>query len=207
VNRNTTPIIAAKAIVSDALAAENRGLRNRRISSIGVAVRSSQATNAAPIRRPAPNAPRTIGSPQPLEGASMMAQVRLTRPPIERSTPGMSIGQGSGSRDSGMRLRPAMTATAISGMFTQNTALQLKDSSSSPPAIGPRTIPSPETAAQAAIAFPRSLAGKMLVMIERVAGMMNAPPIPISALLAISISGLPERAEAIEPAPKTSSPN
>ena len=182
-------------------------MRNSRISSIGVAVRISQAMNAAAVAAPAANTATIVGSVQPRLGASMIAQVRLTKAPIERATPGMSIGQGSGSRDSGISARPATSATAIRGMLTQKTALQSKDSSSTPPAIGPSTMPSPETAAQAAIALPRSSAGKMLVMIERVAGMMKAPPTPIRARLAISISELVDSAEATEPVAKTISPN
>ena len=67
-------------------------------------------------------------------------------------------------------------------------------------------MPIPATAAQIPIAFGRSSAGKTLVRIERVDGMISAPPIPISARLAISVSALPASAESSEPAPKTPSP-
>ena len=50
-----------------------RGLRNRLRSSIGAAVRSSQATNAAASASVPPNAPRMTGSSQPRSGASMTA--------------------------------------------------------------------------------------------------------------------------------------
>ena len=47
-------------------------------------------------------------------------------------------------------------------------------------------MPMPETAAQIAIALARSFAGNVAVRIERVDGMINAPPMPMSARAAIS---------------------
>ncbi len=66
------------------------------------------------------------------------------------------------------------------------TQCQSACSTSQPPAIGPSAIPRPATAAQAPIAFARSSAGKTAVRIERVEGMMSAPPTPMSARLAMS---------------------
>ena len=43
-------------------------------------------------------------------------------------------------------------------------------------------------------------------MIERVDGMMNAPPTPITARAAISIPGVVAIADSADPAPKTTSP-
>ncbi len=67
-------------------------------------------------------------------------------------------------------------------------------------------MPIPAVPAQTPIARPRSLAGKTLVMIERVAGMMNAPPIPMNARVAISWSEVVASAERSEPSPKTTRP-
>ena len=64
-------------------------------------------------------------------------------------------------------------------------------------------MPRPETPAQMPIAFPRSCAGNVAVRIESVDGMMNAPPTPISARMAISSSGESASAEPSEPRPKT----
>ena len=47
----------------------------------------------------------------------------------------------------------------------------------------------------------------MLVMIDRVAGMMNAPPTPISARVAMSCSADVAIADAIEPTPKMTIPS
>ncbi len=62
------------------------------------------------------------------------------------------------------------------GTLTKKTEPHQKCSSSQPPAIGPRMIPMPDTPAQMPMARPRSLGGKMFVMIDSVAGMINAPP-------------------------------
>ena len=53
---------------------------------------------------------------------------------------------------------------------------------------GPSTPARPAVPAQTPIALPRSRAGKTLVMIDSVAGMMNAPPMPMNARVAMSWS-------------------
>ena len=68
------------------------------------------------------------------------------------------------------------------------------------------TMPSPATAAQMPIAFARSEAGNVAVRMERVEGMMKAPPTPISARVAISISDDCATAESAEARPKTINP-
>ena len=72
--------------------------------------------------------------------------------------------------------------------------------------IGPMTIPRPETAAQAAIAFGRSSAGKVAVMIDSVAGMIAAPPMPITARQAMIAPGSFINAAEAEAAPKIARP-
>ena len=61
-------------------------------------------------------------------------------------------------------------------------------------------------AAHIPMALPRSRSGKTLVMMDRVAGMMNAPPTPIEARLRISVSGESASADANEPSPKIRKP-
>ena len=78
---------------------------------------------------------------------------------------------------------------------------------SQPPATGPIAMPMPETPAQMPIAFARSCAGKLATRIESVDGMMNAPPMPMSARITISSSGVVASAEPSEPRPKTARPN
>jgi hypothetical protein len=105
-----------------------------------------------------------------------------------------------------MRARPATSAIATTGRLTRKTAPQLKCSSSRPPAVGPIATPRPETAAQMPIAFARSPAGNTFVRIESVAGIISAPPTPMSPRVAMSASALDATAERAEPAPNTSRP-
>ena len=102
---------------------------------------------------------------------------------------------------------PATIANAAIGTLIQNTELQSNASSRAPPASGPSTMPRPDTAAHAPMALPRSSAGKIAVMIDSVEGMMNAPPTPISARVAVSISLDVARAEAADPTANTTRPN
>jgi hypothetical protein len=66
--------------------------------------------------------------------------------------------------------------------------------------------PRPATAAQIPIALGRSSAGKTFVRMESVVGMMSAPPMPMSALVAISMFADSANADASEPAPKITRP-
>ena len=65
----------------------------------------------------------------------------------------------------------------------------------------------PAVPAHTPIALPRSFVGKTLVMIESVAGMMNAPPMPMKARVAMSWSDVVASAENSEPSPKTIRPS
>src|SRR6478752_6606400 len=90
------------------------------------------------------------------------------------------------SREVGTMRSPAKNASATIGMLTRNTEFQEKRSSSKPLAIGPNAPPAPAIAVQMAIARGRSDDGKMLTMIDNVAGMMNAAPSPITPRLAMT---------------------
>ena len=68
-------------------------------------------------------------------------------------------------------------------------ARQLTYSVSAPPTTGPIESARAETPAQMPIALPRSAAGKVCVMIESVAGIISAAPMPWIARLPISIAG------------------
>ena len=75
-----------------------------------------------------------------------------------------------------------------------------------PPSTGPTASARAETPAQVPIALPRSSAGKALVMIERVAGIMNAAPIPWTMRLATSAASLGARPAVAEERAKTVTP-
>ena len=62
-------------------------------------------------------------------------------------------------------------------------ARQLTCSVRKPPTTGPSASASAETPAQVPIALPRSCGGKAFVMIESVAGIMKAAPMPWTARL------------------------
>ncbi len=68
-------------------------------------------------------------------------------------------------------------------------------------------MPTADIAAQMARARARSAAsGNTVPSIERVEGMIIAPPMPMKARVAMSASALPANAEAIVPTPNTASP-
>ncbi len=94
-----------------------------------------------------------------------------------------------------------------SGMLTQKTDCQEKCSSRSPPTIGPIATPSPEKPAHTAMARPRSFGSrKTLVRIDRVAGMISAPPMPMKARVKISWLAVSDMAAATEPIPNRTMP-
>ena len=64
----------------------------------------------------------------------------------------------------------------------------------------------PATAAQMPIAFGRSSAGKTLVMIDSVVGMISAPPMPMSDRVRMSMLADSAKADASDAPPKMTSP-
>src|SRR6476620_2011747 len=100
-----------------------------------------------------------------------------------------------------------MSAKITTGTFTRNTEPHQKWLSNHPPTIGPIAIPRPDTPAHIPIARPRSSAGKTLVRIDSVDGMISAPPTPIRARLAISALDVWEKADSVDPTPKITRPS
>jgi len=82
------------------------------------------------------------------------------------------------SRDSCAANSVTATAPAATGRLRKKIARQLTDSVSSPPRTGPMASASADTPAQVPIALPRSCGGKALVMIDSVAGIISAAPMP-----------------------------
>ena len=154
-----------------------------------------------------PRPARIFGLVQPALGASMIAHTRATRPVVDSAKPGKSSFGADGSSDSGTSQRPASSAATTNGTLTRKIQLQSACSTIQPPATGPIAMPRPDTPAQMPIAFARSRAGNVAVRIESVEGMMNAPPMPIRARLAISVDADPANADSAEPSPKTARPN
>ena len=119
---------------------------------------------------------------QPRSGAWMIVHSSRERPTIDSNAPIGSRRGVLGSRDVGTSVPHSTSATHTMGTFTRKIDPHQKCASRMPPMIGPRPMPMPLTPAQIPMARPRSLGlVKMLVMIDRVAGMMNAAPIPMNA--------------------------
>ncbi len=89
------------------------------------------------------------------------------------------------------------------GTLTRKTDPHQKCESRIPPVIGPRPTPSADTPAHTPMALARSTGSRnTLVMIDRVAGMMQAPPTPMSARVAMSMVGEVAMADRNEPVAK-----
>ena len=185
VSAKIAPNSEKNAMLMPAEAMLKRGLRKNRRFSIGSGVCSSQATNAAASTAATPKQPRMSGLVQPCAGASITPNTSVTSALIERVAPSKSNAPGLGSRLSGTSTTPASIAIAATGTLNRNTELQSKYSSSSPPTNGPRPTPIDAMPAQIPIAFARSSRGKTFAMIESVAGMISAPPTPMTARTAI----------------------
>src|SRR4051812_35308235 len=94
------------------------------------------------------------------------------------------------------------------GTLTRKIDPHQKWASSKPPEIGPMPRPTADTPAQMPMALPRSTGlVNTLVRIDSVDGMMNAPPMPMSARVPMSIVADVANADATDPMPNTESPN
>ena len=168
-------LIAAEATLK-------RGLRKNERLSIGSGVRSSQRDERA--RRAAatpPKQPRISGLVQPrVRRLDHAVDERDERGDREHRAEDV---EARPARDRGSRARAASRPrgrSAATGTLTRKTDFQSNHSSSRPPGSGPRPMPTAAMPAQMPIALPRSSRGKTFVMIDSVAGMISAPPTPIS---------------------------
>ena len=111
------------------------------------------------------------------------------------------------SRDS--RAANSVTATAITaiGGLMKKMARQLTCWVRKPPSTGPIARASALTPAQVPIAVPRWWGGNACVMIESVAGIMNAAPMPWTARNATSALSEGAKPMAALETPNTSTPN
>ena len=163
--------------------------------------------NAASTMTPMPNAPRTSVEPQPRLGPSMTPHSSVERPTIDSTAPtGSSLG-ADGSLELGTKKKPAMRPKITIGTLTSSTAPHQKCWSRKPPVTGPSPTPMPDTPAHTPMARPRSRGSvKTLVMIDRVAGMISAPPTPMRLRQLMSALGSLDVAASAEPMPKMARP-
>src|SRR4051812_39334574 len=157
---------------------------------MGSLLRISHIRKAAIRMADMPNHSRLSALAQPREGASMIAYTSEPSAAIDNTAPSGSSAPGWGSFDFGRRMWPATSAPMMMGTLTKNTEPHEKGSSKKPKATAPTAAPAPEMPAQKAMALPRSLAGNTFVRIDKVAGMMNAAPMPITARPMITADAL-----------------
>ena len=118
----------------------------------------------------------------------------------------MSMGRAAGSFDDGTRATTPASVTSTTGTLTRNTEPHQKWLSSTPPTTGPAAPARPATPDHRAIARPRSTGGKTFERMARVAGMLQAPPTPMSARAAIRCWDVPAHAAAADETPNTTRP-
>ena len=100
-----------------------------------------------------------------------------------------------------------MNAPTATGRLRKKIARQETYSVSAPPTAGPSASASADTPAHVPIARPRSCGGNVFEMIERVPGIMNAPPMPWIARPATSQCWLGARPIRALDRAKTATPN
>ena len=98
------------------------------------------------------------------------------------------------------------TAIAATGKLRKKIDCHETLSTKKPPTTGPIASAIADTPAQVPIALPRSCGGKALEMIESVAGIMNAAPMPWTARPVISHASDCEKPMNALEAPKTMTP-
>ncbi len=161
--------------------------RNSVKSTIGSSTRRSITAKAVRPTAAVASSATISGDPQPQLLPSISASTSAVRPVEMVKMPGQSIVcRVLSSRDSCVANSVTATAPTATGRFRKKIARQETYSVSAPPTTGPMASASADTPAQVPIAFPRSSAGKVTVMIESVAGIMNAAPTPWSARPATS---------------------
>ena len=188
-------------------AAENLRRRKNWMFSIGWELVLSQAEKTARTARPPTPAPITRGDDQPRTGASISDHSTRPRPAMDSSAPARSGASAAGFLESGTSRSAQATPSTAIGTLIRNTDPHQNLASSKPPTIGPSAIPTPVVPAQMPIARWRSAGSRnMSVMIESVAGIIMAPPMPMLARAAISMPTEPENAAQVEPAVKATRP-
>ena len=148
------------------------------------------------------------GEPQPQPLPSTRAKTRAVSEMVIVAMPGKSTRRSTvSSRDSCAANSVTATAPTATGRLMKKIARQETASVSQPPTTGPIASAMAETPAHVPIALPRSCGGNALEMIERVAGIMNAAPMPWMAREATSQVSLGARPIVAEASAKTTTPN
>ena len=153
--------------------------RNSEKSTIGSRTRGSMSAKLTRPTAAVSSRPMSSGEPQPHELPSIRASTSAVSPTESVTIPGQSIECSVlSSRDSCVANSVTATAPTATGRLRKKIARQDTYSVSAPPTTGPIASASADTPAQVPIALPRSAGGKVTVMIESVADIMNAAPTP-----------------------------
>ena len=111
--------MAKNATVIAPLAPLNRGLFQKRVSSIGCSTRRSHQKKTVRRKPPAKKKARMLGAVHPDVGASITAYSSALSPAMDSAAPTRSRGGALGSFEFGMRKIPASRPTVTIGMFTR----------------------------------------------------------------------------------------
>ena len=175
------PNMQKKMVLIERLPIPKPRSRNRRGSRVGNSVCVSHTTNPMPKMIAEAKATTTPMLPQPHSGPSMIPNTSEPRASTETNAPMGSRGCPSGSREVGT-MKPTRTMSRrTSGMLIRKTELQPNHLSIRPLSNGPMAPPAPARPAQVATALARSWGGNEFWMIESVAGMTSAAPMPMTA--------------------------
>ena len=109
----------------------------------------------------------------------MTARITAVSAPHQQSALRVSTRGDSGSRDAGTHHAARTSVISTMGTLTRNTEPHQKCASNTPPMTGPAAVAMPATPDHTAIAWPRSSSGKTLPIVDSVAGIAHAPPMPI----------------------------
>ena len=127
-------------------------------------------------------------------------------PKRARTDPTGSSGVTWLSRDFGENRATATAATTTRGRLTRIAAPHQNSSSSAPATTGPMAAPAPAKPAHVAMARVRSSGGNTAVMIDSVAGMTNAEPMPMIPRPTMTCPGDVASPAIRRPPPNTPSP-
>src|SRR5215212_8875088 len=114
--------------------------------------------------KPATNADRVAGSPQPYSGPSIVPNTIAARPTTDRSVPIGSRRGGRASRVAGTIANVPTSASPASTTLSAKIDDQEKNSSRKPDVTRPITAPPAATPTHVPTALPRSSGGKTVVI-------------------------------------------
>ena len=199
----TATKMARKLTISAAL---NLGTRNNARSIIGSARRAWRRTHRCPTSSPP--------TPAAIATGPMPSWAICFSPKITASTAAMAIAAlarssrpAFGSRDSGRTRGPRISSATMTGMASRKTEPHQKNSSAIPPRTGPIALPAEKAPIHTPMATVRWRGSwNMKKISPNVAGASVAPAMPRAARLAMSISGVVEKAANSEVMPNAAAP-